>query len=116
MYVLGIPLNMMTAMIGALVIGIGIDYPIHVSNRWAQERRAGKTREKCYLIAMRTTGREVSYSAVTTGVAFWAFLIMPVEIMTQFGIVMLFGIIYSLGATVLVLPMMLAGWHKEKRK
>ncbi|USH00145.1 MMPL family transporter [Thermococcus argininiproducens] len=110
---LGIPLNMMTAMVGAIIVGIGIDYPIHIANRWALERKEGKTLEECYAISLSSTGKEVLYSALTTLVAFGVFILIPIPVITQFAITTLFGLIYSFVGAVLTLPLLLRlFWHR----
>lgn len=113
MKLLGIPLNMMTAMVGAIIVGLGIDYPIHMANRWALERKAGKTPEECYTIALSSTGREVFYSALTTLVAFGVFIIIPIPVIAQFALTVFLGLIYSLLGAVVVLPLLLRTfWHR----
>jgi len=112
MALLGLKLNMMTAFVGALTIGLGIDYPIHIGSRWYQERQAGRDRDTCYDLSIRSTGKEVFYSSVTTLVAFLVFAMMPMPIMAQFGVTMAIGIVFSLVGAVVVLPLMLVLWHR----
>jgi len=114
MALIGLKLNMMTAFVGALTIGLGIDYPIHVGNRWFTEKQQGKTRDQAYFISISSTGKEVLYSSLTTFVVFIFFAMMPMEIMKEFGIVMSLGIIYSLIGAIFVLPLMMALWHKDE--
>ncbi|WP_148883354.1 efflux RND transporter permease subunit [Thermococcus aciditolerans] len=112
MRLLNIPLNTMTAMVGAIIVGIGIDYPIHIANRWALERRAGRNFSECYSISLSSTGREVLYSALTTLIAFGVLVTIPIPIITQFATTTLFGLIYSFLGAVLVLPILIRlFWH-----
>ncbi|NJE60560.1 MMPL family transporter [Thermococcus sp. 21S7] len=114
MRLFNIPLNTMTAMVGAIIVGIGIDYPIHIANRWALERRAGKDFDECYSISLSSTGREVLYSALTTLIAFGVLVTIPIPIITQFATTTLFGLIYSLLGAVLVLPILIRlFWHRD---
>ncbi|AIF70270.1 hypothetical protein PAP_09470 [Palaeococcus pacificus DY20341] len=113
MKLIGIPLNMMTAMVGAVIVGIGIDYPIHIANRWALERKEGKGLEECYAISLSSTGREVLYSAITTLIAFGVFVLIPIPVIAQFATTTLFGLIYSFIGAVLTLPLLLRlFWHR----
>lgn len=41
MYLLSIPLTLLTALLTSLGIGLGVDYNIHVGDRYADERRNG---------------------------------------------------------------------------
>ncbi|NIP35610.1 MAG: MMPL family transporter, partial [Thermoplasmata archaeon] len=77
MMALGIPLNMMTAMVGAIIIGLGIDYPIHIVNRWVYEADQGNSLRKVYNITMGSTGREIVFSGVTTLLALGSFFLLP---------------------------------------
>ncbi|AHL23586.1 efflux RND transporter permease subunit [Thermococcus nautili] len=106
MKLLNIPLNAMTAMVGAIIVGIGIDYPIHVANRWVIERRTGKGFREAYSTAVSTAGREVLYSALTTLIAFGVLVTIPIPVVTQFAATVLFGLVYSFLGAVVLLPAM----------
>ena len=112
MALIGIPLNMMTAFVGALTIGLGIDYPIHLVTRWAEERKKGGALLKCYTISIRSTGKELTFSALTTLSAFIAFALMPMPVMAQFGIVMIVSIFFCLLGAVFVMPLLICIWHR----
>ena len=113
MKLLNVPLNMLTAMVGAIIVGIGIDYPIHMANRWALERKAGKNPEDCHAVSLSSTGKEVLYSALTTLIAFGVFILIPIPVIVQFSITVIFGLIYSLVGAVIILPILLRlFWHK----
>jgi len=58
--VLGWLFATMTAMVGAIIVRIGIDYPIHVANRWVIERRAGKGFWKACSTAVSTAAGRCS--------------------------------------------------------
>lgn len=113
MKLLSIPLNSMTAMVGAIIIGIGIDYPIHIANRWALERENDHSPENCYRISLGSAGKEVFYSSLTTMVAFAVFLILDMPVIVQFGLAIVLGLFYSLLGAVVILPFLLRlFWHK----
>lgn len=113
MKLLNLPLNLMTATVGAIIVGIGIDYPIHIANRWALERKKGKSLEECYAISLASTGREVFFSAITTLIAFGIFITIPIPVITQFATTILFGLIYSFIGAVITLPLLLRIlWHR----
>lgn len=112
MVLLNIPLNMMTAFVGSLTVGLGIDYPIHLVTRWVGERRKEKSSVQCYIISMRSTGKELLFSALTTLSAFITFYLMPMEVMKQFGIVMVLAITFSFLAAVFMMPLLIRFWHR----
>ncbi len=113
MAVSGIPLNMMTAFVGSFTVGLGIDYPIHMVTRWVEERKKKKSILECYTITIRSTGKELGFSALTTLSAFIAFALMPMPVMREFGIVMVAAIVFSYLGAVLMMPMLIRVWHRK---
>lgn len=106
MYLLGIPYNAETAIIAGVAIGLGIDYAIHVSTRFAQER------EKTDLTgaidrAVSETGGVLLLSAATTTVAVGVLGVAFVPSLQRFGIVTALVIVYAYLTTVYVLPSLL---------
>ncbi len=115
MAVVNIPLNMMTAFVGSFTVGLGIDYPIHLVTRWADERKKGRAIIQCYTISIRSTGKELAFSALTTLSAFIAFALMPMPVMKEFGIVMVVAIFFSFLGAVLLMPMLIRFWHRMEK-
>ena len=113
MAITNIPLNMMTAFVGSLTVGLGIDYPIHLVARWAEERKKKRSIIQCYTISIRSTGKELGFSALTTLSAFIAFALMPMPVMKQFGLVMVVAIIFSFLGAVFMMPMLIRFWHRN---
>lgn len=115
MMALGIPLNMMTSMVGAIIIGLSIDYPIHIVNRWVYETDQGHDLRGVYNIAMGSTGREVVFSGVTTLLAMGSFFLIPMESMRIFGIVLFIAIFYAIVGALVFTPLMLRYWGPKER-
>ncbi|WP_455392974.1 efflux RND transporter permease subunit, partial [[Eubacterium] cellulosolvens] len=115
MALVGIPLNMMTAFVGSFTVGLGIDYPIHLVTRWVDERKRGNSIIKCYTISIRSTGKELGFSALTTLSAFIAFALMPMPVMKEFGIVMVAAIVFSFLGAVFLMPMLIRFWHRKEK-
>ncbi len=116
MYLVGIPLNMMTAMVGAIIIGLSIDYPIHIVNRWAYESDNGTSLHSVYNITMGSTGREIVFSGVTTLLALGTFFLLPMETMRVFGIVLFISIFYAMVGALVLTPLMLKLWVPKTTK
>jgi predicted RND superfamily exporter protein len=114
MMLLGIPLNMMTAMVGAIIIGLGIDYPIHIVNRWVYETDQGNSLRKVYNITMGSTGREIVFSGVTTLLALGSFFLLPMEAMRTFGIVLFIAVFYAVVGALVFTPLMLRMWGPKE--
>jgi predicted RND superfamily exporter protein len=116
MYLASIPLNLMTSMVGAIVIGLSIDYPIHIVNRWVYETEQGNTLRTVYNITIGSTGREVVFSGITTLLALGTFFLLPMEAMRTFGLMMFIAIFYSILGALLLTPLMLRFWGPKESK
>jgi predicted RND superfamily exporter protein len=103
----------MTAVITSFTVGIGVDYAIHVAERYASElERLGDPGE-ALRVAVLGTGGALLGSAVTdiagVGVLVFAILV-PLQ---QFGVITALTIAYSFVASVFVLPAFLMIWTER---
>ena len=110
MVLLGYSYNVITALITALSIGIGVDYTIHVTHRFVEEIEHGKKIAEAVNVTMRTTGGALIGSALTTALGFTVLVFSPIAPMGQFGLLTAITVTYSLIAAVVVLPPMLVSW------
>ncbi|MEM9033703.1 MAG: MMPL family transporter [Actinomycetota bacterium] len=110
MALLGIPYNVVTALITALSIGIGVDYTIHVIHRFTEEVHEGKSIVEATRTTLATTGSALIGSALTTALAFAVLMLSPLVPFQQFGLVTGVTILYALVVSVLVVPPMLVLW------
>ncbi|MCY3849714.1 MAG: MMPL family transporter [Acidimicrobiaceae bacterium] len=110
MVLLGYSYNVITALITALSIGIGVDYTIHVTHRFIEEVDHGKSISEAINTTMSTTGGALIGSALTTALGFMVLVFSPIAPMGQFGLLTAITVIYSLVAAVVVLPPMLVVW------
>lgn len=117
MFLLTISLNILTVMVTALTIGLGIDYSIHVMERFREEReKRGKGIQQSVHTTIMSTGTALTISAVTTILGFGVLIFSPMPIAQQFGVITAITIIYSFLAAVLVLPVLLIAWAKKREK
>ena len=112
MAVLGIPLSVLTALVASLTIGIGVDYQIHLSERYVQERAAGLRPASAIRAALTNTGAALTGSAVTTAGGFGVLALAILPMLRQFGLVTVLTVGYALVAAVLVLPSLLLVWDR----
>ena len=110
MVLLGYSYNVITALITALSIGIGVDYTIHITHRFIEEVDHGKSIGEAISITMGTTGGALIGSALTTALGFMVLVFSPIAPMGQFGLLTAITVMYSLIAAVVVLPPMLVTW------
>ncbi len=82
---LGIPLDVATAMIASIAIGIGVDYSIHFVSRYRKEMRGTQDKSEALVTATKTTGRGISFNAITLTLGFGVLLFSSFYFMTVFG-------------------------------
>ena len=110
MWALGISYNMVTALITALTIGIGVDYTIHLTHRFLEEERGARRIRDAMQRAMTTTGGALVASALTTALGLLTLLFAPLTPMRQLGLLTAVTILLALIAAFVVLPPLLVLW------
>jgi hydrophobe/amphiphile efflux-3 (HAE3) family protein len=109
MSLLGISINVFTVMVTALTIGLGIDYSIHIIERFREERKTQDAR-KSMQTTIERTGSAIFISAITTVCGFAVLLLSPMPLTQHFGIITAATIVYSFDLAVFVLPILLVVW------
>ena len=97
-------LNLVSAFIFAVLLGLGIDFGIHVLARYRDERARGHRRPTAWAITLATTGRSTLAGGIGTGLAFSALIAADFQGFAQFGVVATFGLALSLVAALIVMP------------
>ena len=103
-----IPLNPMSATLGALVIAISTEFSVLLSERFRQERRAGRSPAEALARTYRFTGSAVLASGITAIAGFGVLTLSSITMLRDFGLVTLVDLTVSLGGVLLVLPSVLA--------
>lgn len=111
----GIPLNPVTATLAALSIGIGVPYTIYVTSRFLEERRVRYDGATALRRTVSQTGGALAGSALTTAIGFGVLVTSTLVPFEQLGYVIVYAIIFSVVASILVLPSMLALWDRFDR-
>jgi len=112
MYLLGYPLSVLNAVIASLTIGIGIDYSIHVSERFREELADGTQVGEAISTTIRGTGGALLGSAATTAVGFGVLALAIHPPLQQFGTITAIMIGYAFLGAVVVLPSLLVLWAR----
>ncbi|RRJ31396.1 efflux RND transporter permease subunit [Halocatena pleomorpha] len=107
MAVFDIPFNSETVVITSLAIGLGVDYSIHVSERFVDERARHSTLTDTLTAALTGTGGALLGSAVTTAAGFGVLALALSPPLRRFGIVTGLSIVYAFIACMTVLPCLL---------
>jgi predicted RND superfamily exporter protein len=106
----GIPLNIMNVAVGAIAVGLGLDYPIHLVERFIEERRKGREPPEATAIALETMGPHILASAFTTVMGFGAVCVLALPLAVSFGLITGAAITLVYLASMLVLPLLFVHW------
>ena len=110
MYALGEPITPLSALLVSILIGLGIDYNIHISDRFSQELRRTDDTVQALRETVTGTGGALLGSAVTSVSAFALIVVIPDAQLSSFGIVVALALGASFLMSVFVLPSLLYKW------
>ncbi len=104
LWVVGLPLNPMSATLGALVIAISTEFSVILSSRYFEEREAGRSLGEALRRAYARTGAAVAASGVTAIAGFAVLAISDVRMLRDFGLVTVLDLAVALVGVMVVLP------------
>ncbi len=99
-----IPLGITTTTVGAMIIGMGIDYGVHLTNRYYEERRKGMSIEDSAEEAIAETGKALLGAALTTIAGFAALSFSVLPALQRLGLVLVMGLTLAALNAVIVTP------------
>lgn len=85
-------LNMFSVSFAILLLGLGIDFGVHILSRYLEEKE-NHIQEEALLIALNTTGPSIIFGGLTTALAFYAFVIGQFKAFEQMGVISGTGIL-----------------------
>lgn len=101
-------LNMITSSFGALLVGLGIDFGIHIVSRYDEAVQAGADREDAMGETFAALGSPIVIGGLTTALAFYVLTLSRTLAFRQFGLVAGTGILLTLASSFTVLPALLS--------
>ncbi len=116
MYLTGIDYTPLTATLGALIMGIGVEFTILLMTRYYEERNKGESPVVAMTTAITKIGRAIIASGLTVIGGFGALLIAKdFLILHDFGIVTMVNVFFALIGTLFVLPTLIV-WIDSRRE
>ncbi|GHT06912.1 hypothetical protein FACS1894139_13890 [Planctomycetales bacterium] len=109
-------LNLISCAFAAVLVGLGVDYAVHIYNRYVEERSRGATVEAAFETAIVHTGWGVMVGMLTTCVAFIALVTSRFDHLAEFGALGALGILLSAPVMMLVMPALITlrnHWRPE---
>jgi predicted RND superfamily exporter protein len=101
---LGVELNMTTALLSSIMIGVGIDYTIHLVWRLKEERKNGHSFEQASINSITTTGRGIVFNALSVIIGFSALMFSSFVPVKSFGFLVVVCIFACLFGALLLIP------------
>ena len=102
--VMGVPLNPMSATLGALVIAVTTEFSVILSARYESERGAGRSVGEALRVTYSRTGTAVLASGLTAIAGFAALAATDIRMLRDFGLVTVADLAVALIGVMLVLP------------
>ncbi|MES0328800.1 MAG: efflux RND transporter permease subunit [Dehalococcoidales bacterium] len=110
----GFNLNIMTATLSAIAIGIGIDYSIHLLSSIYYYRKLGSEPGEDVIKALSTVSRPILANALGLIAGYSAFFFSPLKIHAHAGAVMWVAMVVSSMAALLLVPIFYSRKKKSK--
>ncbi len=108
MYLLGLDYTPLTAVLGSMTIGVASEYTILIMERCEEELAKGVGYLDAIQIAVQKIGTAITASGMTTVFGFAALTISTFNIISNFGIVTVITVGFSLLGAIVVMPAILA--------
>ena len=106
-------LNIMTQMFAVILLGLGIDFSIHIMSGFTEQRALGEGIHAALEKTFLKTGKGILTGGFTTAAAFLAMTISHSRGMKELGMVTGFGLLAILLSTMVFLPTLLV--FRERR-
>ncbi len=103
----GIRLDVATALLSSIMIGVGVDYSIHFLWRYREERRQNRTASEAVITTITTTGRGIIFNALSVIVGFVVLIISSFTPIRFFGVLVVVSILSCLVGALVILPAVL---------
>ncbi len=109
----GIELNIATAMLSSIMIGVGVDYTIHFLWRYREERRSGLDAPAAVMRTLTTTGRGIIFNAFSVIIGFTALLVSNFLPVRFFGFLVVVSILACLVGALVLIPALCLVWRPK---
>jgi hypothetical protein len=107
MWILGIPQTTLSISTNSIILGLGVDYSIHIMHRYKEERERGAEPRDAIQTTISRIGKAIVTSGLTTAGGFAAMMLSPFPLMVWFGIIAFSSILMILLLTLTLLPALL---------
>ena len=114
LWISGIPLNPMSATLGALTIAIATEFSVILAARFHEESAAGRAAADALRATYARTGAAVLASALTATAGFAVLVLSDVKMLRDFGVVTVIDLTVALVGVTVALPAALVLWGRGR--
>ncbi|MBI2981782.1 MAG: MMPL family transporter, partial [Deltaproteobacteria bacterium] len=107
-------LNLFSSVACAILLGLGVDYGIHIYSEYSRGREAGQAVPEALRASMKHLGRALSVASTTTAAAFFALTLSEFKALHEFGMVAGFGLFLCLLSFLTLFPSLVLLLEKWK--
>lgn len=112
---IGIPFSTALTGVFSMIIGIGIDFAIHIVHRFDEEIKRTNL-QNAIVRAVRNVGKGLTFTTITTVIGFLALLSATLPVLHDMAIALSFGVVYSLIAAIGIIPPVLVLFERRNQK
>ena len=104
----GIPLGIATSMFPGMTLGLGVDYAIHLLERYRAIRREGADSAAAIIEATSAVGPAIGLAALAITLGFGTLVFSQVPANARLGLLLIVGTMSCLASTLILLPVLIA--------
>lgn len=104
MVILGVSFNVIAVALVPLIMGLGVDYSVHLFHNYRVELEDGRTPAQAIINTVSEIGTAMVLAMITTVIAFLSFLTASIGPVRDFGILLALGVIYTFITSLTILP------------
>ncbi|QSG05842.1 MMPL family transporter [Halapricum desulfuricans] len=112
LWLLGEELTLLTSIIASLTVGLGVDYSIHLGERYRQELARQPGVWPALYATVRGTGGAMFGGFITSVAAFATLGLSTMPQLQQFGVLVALTLVCAFLSTLVVLPSLLVVWTR----
>ncbi len=116
MGITGIPLDIATVLVGSIVLGIGIDYSIHVISGFNKHLKENGDAEKALEQTIMISGKAVLINAASVAAGFLVLIFSQMVPFQNFGLLIAISMFGSSIGALTLLPVMLVLAHRKQKR
>lgn len=100
----GIKLDIVTALLSSVSIGLGVDFTIHMFWRMKSEISSGRDYNEAAVTALKTAGRGITINALSVMLGFSILFFSSFPIIKSFALLIILSLLFCLVSSLLLVP------------